>query len=206
MAESNSVVPACEWIRPLATPYLRGYRAVPTRRGSLRGYWFLHPESQTAPSSLATPSSNDSKAVAAGFYVGYLIGSSGFEFFAPQPPECMVYVFVHPTGHEFHRRLVADSGSLVRRTFDYIRLLTHRPPRFAFYEADRAAMVRHQPMREWPREKYKHFSRNFLIETLAWLVRSGLVRKVLAESLPKGETRRTKRSTRTKSGAKKRPR
>jgi hypothetical protein len=30
-------------------------------------------------------------------------------------------------------------------------------------------------MREWPPEKYQHFSGNFFIETLAWLVRSGLV-------------------------------
>jgi hypothetical protein len=29
-------------------------------------------------------------------------------------------------------------------------------------------------MREWPPEKFQHFSGNFFIETLAWLVRSGL--------------------------------
>jgi hypothetical protein len=38
-------------------------------------------------------------------------------------------------------------------------------------------------MRAWPREKFEHFSRNFFIETLAWLVRSGLVRKLLSEPL-----------------------
>jgi hypothetical protein len=42
-------------------------------------------------------------------------------------------------------------------------------------------MVRHRTMRDWPEGKYRHFSRNFFIETLAWLVRSGLIRK-LAEA------------------------
>jgi hypothetical protein len=43
-------------------------------------------------------------------------------------------------------------------------------------------MTRHASMREWPRGKYEHFSRNFFIESLAWLVRSGLVRKLLEEA------------------------
>ncbi|MGH9792066.1 MAG: hypothetical protein ACRD5W_12725, partial [Candidatus Acidiferrales bacterium] len=34
----------------------------------------------------------------------------------------------------------------------------------------------------WPPEKYQHYSRNFFIETLAWLVRSGLVRRLAAEA------------------------
>jgi hypothetical protein len=37
-------------------------------------------------------------------------------------------------------------------------------------------------MRDWPRGKYEHFSRNFFIESLAWLVRSGLVRKLPVEA------------------------
>jgi hypothetical protein len=152
---------------------------------------------------LASQACGDSKGLAAGFFVGYLVGSAGFEFLAPQPPECLAYVFVRPAESEPHRALVVESGSLVRRTFDYIRLLTHRPPRFAFYEADCAAMVRHRPMLDWPLEKYKHLSRNFFIETLAWLVRSGVVRRLLAESLAKSESRRNQRRTQTKSGAKK---
>jgi len=71
----------------------------------------------------------------------------------------------------------------MRKTFHYIRWLTHRPPRFAFFDREIAAMVRHNSMRDWPPNKYQHFSRNFFIETLAWLVRSGLVGKLREEAL-----------------------
>jgi hypothetical protein len=39
-------------------------------------------------------------------------------------------------------------------------------------------LIRHFSMREWPPENFQNFSRNFFIATLAWLVRSGLVRKL----------------------------
>lgn len=39
-------------------------------------------------------------------------------------------------------------------------------------------MARYGSMRVWPAEKRQHLSQNFFIETLAWLVRSGLVRKL----------------------------
>ena len=42
-------------------------------------------------------------------------------------------------------------------------------------------------MAAWPPEKREHLSRNFFIETLAWLVRSGLVRK-LKEEAEQGNT------------------
>jgi hypothetical protein len=72
--------------------------------------------------------------------------------------------------------------SLLRKTFAYIRWLTHRLPRFVFFEERLPAMVRHLSMRDWPAEKYEHFSRNFFIETCAWLVRSGLVQRLREES------------------------
>lgn len=164
------------WIRALAQPYLRGYRPLAARRGSLRGYWFLHPAS-------APPGQSTARRPALGFFVGYLVEAEGFAYVDPDPPECVVFAFVEPVGKTAHRRLVADSDGLVRKTFTYIRWLTHRPPRFAFFEDERTALVRHQSMREWPPEKCQHFSRNFFIETLAWLVRSALVRKLLAEPL-----------------------
>lgn len=37
-------------------------------------------------------------------------------------------------------------------------------------------------MGDWPAEKREHMARNFFIETLAWLVRSGLVRKLKEEA------------------------
>jgi len=70
----------------------------------------------------------------------------------------------------------------MQKTFEYIRWLTHRPPRFVFHDGESAAMARHVTMRDWPVDKREHLSRNFFIETLAWLVRSGIVRRLLAES------------------------
>ncbi len=169
------------WIRSLAEPYLRGYRAVPQRRGSLRGYWFARPRPSRLEKRKPGPHRPRRAETAVGFFVGYLVSEQGYAFLEPEPPECVVFAFVHPVGGPAHRRLVRQPGSLLRRTFEYIRWLTHRPPRFAFYERGAAAMVRHLSMRDWPRVKYKHFSRNFFIETLAWVVRSGLARRLLAE-------------------------
>lgn len=162
-----------EWVRGLAAPYLRGCRPRAERRGSLRGWRFLCPHrgAGKAPGGAE-----------AGFFVGYLLEPSGFEFLDPAPPECLVFSYVHPAGGAAHGRLVAAPDALLRRTSEYIRWLTHRPPRFEFYTDALAALVRHQTMGAWPAEKLEHFSRNFFIETLAWLARSGLVRRLLAAS------------------------
>ncbi len=165
------------WIRELAEPYLRGYRARSERAGSLRGYWFTLP----APGVRSARDGKRASAESVGFFAGYLVGEEGFSYLAPAPPECVVFASVQPLGGAAHRRLVRQPESLVRRTFGYIRWLTHRPPRFAFYEDQLTALVRHVSMREWPRAKYEHFSGNFFIETLAWLVRSGLVRMLREE-------------------------
>jgi hypothetical protein len=178
---------ATAWVRALAQPYLRGYRAVAERNGSLHGFWFFHPASSRARKSL-------SAAAAAGFFVGYLVEPKCFDYLKPAPPECLIFAFVEPVGKELHRRVVISPDSLVRKTSTYIRWLTHRPPHFVFFEDQRIALVRHFSMRDWPGEKYEHFSRNFFIETLAWLVRSGLVRKLLAEPLAASRpTRRRKK-------------
>lgn len=186
-----------EWIRPLAQPYLRGYRARLQRAGSLRGYWFLRPGSSRGihrvgfETRLSDYDASGQAGEAVGFFVGYLIDSQDFEFLGPQPPECLIFAFAGSLGGASHGRLVRQSGSLVRKTFDYIRWLTHRPPRFVFHERESAAMARHVPMCDWPARKRQHFSRIFFIETLAWLVRSGLVRRLLAESLSPRSARRT---------------
>ena len=166
------------WIRSLARPYLRGYRAVAERSDKLHGYWFLVPPQGARPARQSVapfPSS------AVGFFVGYLLGTDEYGFLAAQPPESLVFAFVQPVGGSLHGKLVGQPESLVRKTAEYIRWLTHRPPRFAFYPDQLPALVRHHSMREWPPAKYEHYSRNFFIETLAWLVRSGLVRRLLAE-------------------------
>jgi hypothetical protein len=178
---------AINWVRTLAQPYLRGYLAVAERTGSLRGYWFFHPASSRARK---TPN----RAPAAGFFVGYLVEAGEFDYLNPAPPECLVFAFIEPTTKKLHRRVVTGRESLLRKTSMYIRWLTHRPPHFVFFEDQRIALVRHFSMRVWPREKYLHFSRNFFIETLAWLVRSGLVRKLLAEPLTASRPKRPRKA------------
>jgi hypothetical protein len=93
-----------------------------------------------------------------------------------------VFAFIEPVSSALYRRLVSAEGSLLRRTAEYIGWLTHRPPRFALFEDRESVLIRHFSMRDWPLQKRQHFSRNFFIETLAWLVRSGLVRKLISES------------------------
>ncbi len=172
-------MPPIVWIRELAAPYLRGYRARAERGGGLRGYWFEAPRGRDATRR--------------GFFVGYLVAETDFEFLQPQPPECLVFAFVAPAGGVLHGRLVRAPESLLRKTFAYIRWLTHRLPRFVFFDNQLPAMLRHRSMRDWPPEKYEHLSKNFFIETCAWLVRSGLVRKLLVEMPSK--VRRARRSS-----------
>jgi hypothetical protein len=74
--------------------------------------------------------------------------------------------------------MVARDGSPLRKIAEYIGWLTHRPPRFSFFDSREVVLARHFSMRELPAAKRKHYSRNFFIETLAWLVRSGLVAKL----------------------------
>jgi len=146
--------------------------------GSLRGYWFLASSRAAVRKGSTLAGKFPVKGQATGFFVGYLTGSDGFSFFSPEPPECLVFAWISPVGGALHRRLVQQPGSLVRKTFEYIRWLTHRPPRFVFHEKELPVMARHVSMQAWPAEKHQHLSQNFFIETLAWLVRSGLVRKL----------------------------
>jgi len=176
---------ATDWIRPLAEPYLRGYRAVPERGADLRGYWFLLPGCRPPAFRASGQELSPHGGISLGFFVGYVIRPGACAYLRPEPPECLVFFFCHPQGSGAHGRLVVAQESLLRRTFEYIRWLTHRPPRFAFFESELATLVRHQSMRGWPRAKYQHFSRNFFIETLAWVVRSALVRKLLMEASPR---------------------
>ena len=168
------------WIRELARPYLRGYRTRAQSAGPLRGFWFCC----TAPAKPRARKSAVPTKTEAGFFAGFLLEEAEHTYLRAQPPEALVFAFVQPVGGALHRRLVADEGSLLRRTFNYIRWLTHRPPRFEFYADGPAALVRHISMRDWPPAKREHLSRNCFIETLAWLVRSGLVRKLQEECKP----------------------
>lgn len=122
----------------------------------------------------------------AGFFVGYREAGAVADFpqLPGEPPHCVVFAFVKPKT-PLHRRLVMPRDSLLRETSEYIRWLTHRPPRFVFSDDALPTLLRAQPMAAWPREKWEHLSRNFFIETLAWLVRSGLVRKLAVRPRPR---------------------
>jgi hypothetical protein len=179
-----------EWVKPLARPYLRGYQPVRETRGGLRGYLFrVRAQAAGTLGGQAArgarrrrPSTAEARSDAAGmlgFFVGFLTQAGPLDYLKPALPECLVYAFVLPVGGALHSRQVVATEGTLRWTAGYIRWLTHRPPRFEFFDHEPAALVRHCSMREWPAEKYQHFSGNFFIETLAWLVRSGLVRRWL---------------------------
>lgn len=166
-----------EWIAELAEPYLRGYEAdAEAEEEELAGYWFGVP---SRGGEEGTKNRGSKKRQGPyGFFVGYMGSPGKYAYLNLEVPECLVFAwFAEPGGAE-HVRLVAAPGSLLRKTHTYIGWLTHRPPRFALYTEQFIALVRHRTMRDWPEEKREHYSRNFFIETLAWLVRSGLVKKL----------------------------
>jgi len=167
------------WIAELAEPYLRGYVPVRERGTGLEGFWFV---AAAAEEGKRKKGKGGKKANGpCRFFVGYLLRPEKFAYLNAEAPECLVFVTLGEPGSKLHERLVLPADGLLRTTHTYIGWLTHRPPRFVFFEDRFITMVRHRTMRDWPEGKYRHFSRNFFIETLAWLVRSGLIRK-LAEA------------------------
>jgi len=142
---------------------LRDFRAHEETAGGLRGHFFALKSAKPAGTL--------------GFFAGYVTDAAKFGFLKASAPECAVFASIEPLRGELRRTQIENVKGTVRWTFEYIRWLNHRPPRFEFYEDERYVLVRHASMREWPAEKWEHFSRNFYIETLAWLVRSGLVRR-----------------------------
>ncbi|MDE3136057.1 MAG: hypothetical protein KGL59_05760 [Acidobacteriota bacterium] len=171
-AEDRSIeseIRAVGWIRDLARPYLKGFDPALESSDSLHGYRFSR-------------AAGRGKKVHAGFFAGFLIASRGFETFEPAPPECVLFAYVGPPGSVPHKQLVAQPGSLFRSTHEYISWLTHHPPRFQFSASAPVGLVRHLPVSCWPEGRRAHYAKNFLIEGMAWLVRSGLVRRLAAEA------------------------
>jgi hypothetical protein len=181
----------CDWIPSLAEPYLRGYTPRKENGNSLFGYRFL-----AQPSAQATSGKKGRQSPSAGFFIGYLLKARDLSFLKPTPPEFLVFCFIEAVGGRLHRRLVSEPESLMRRTVEYIRWLTHHPPRFELFADERAALVRHLPTQEWPASRTEHYARNFTIETLAWLVRSALIRRLPDELAASSQTRSGTRAAR----------
>jgi hypothetical protein len=187
---------SCDWIPSLAEPYLRGYVSHFETGNSLLGCRFLAQPSVASPPSRKKVRPLASETGAAGFFIGYLLDHRGLPFLKSTPPEFLVFCFVEPLGGRLHRRLVGEPDSLMHRTAEYIRWLTHHTPRFELFTEEKAALIRHVPTQQWPATRTKHYARNFAIETLAWLVRSALVRRLPSEvtaSSPPASNRRAAR-------------
>lgn len=195
ISHSRSAEWNCDWIPSVAEPYLRGYTPQFESGKSLVGYRFLAQSMASAPQAPKTSRSSAEKA-SAGFFIGYLRDSRSMSFLKPLPPEFLIFCFVEPLGGRFHGRLVSEPDSLMGRTAEYIRWLTHHLPRFELFADQPAALVRHIPTQHWPADRVEHYARNFTIETLAWLVRSALVRRLpeeLAVPMPPASKRRAAR-------------
>ncbi|HEV2386067.1 MAG TPA: hypothetical protein VGS20_02315 [Candidatus Acidoferrales bacterium] len=168
-ASVDSEIREVAWIRGLARPYLKGFAPARETAEGLHGYLFSRPAGRAGNSRV-------------GFFLGFLVSGDRYRFLDPHPPECLVFAFVHPPRGALHRRLVSRPASLLRSTHTYISWLTHHTPRFQFSDAGPAALARHLPLARWPEGRRAHYARNFFIESLAWLVRSGLVRRLAAET------------------------
>ncbi len=177
-----------QWIAQLAEPYLRGYAPRVASEPGLAGCWFDAGRIADAegekrggkgkPGNESAASRRGQVSRECGFFAGFLKDPKRYPYLEAHTPACLVFVWFREPGGELHKRVVAAQGSLLRKTHEYIRWLTHRPPRFALFENEFVTMVRQQPLQDWPPDKYAHYARNFFIETLAWLVRSGLVKKL----------------------------
>lgn len=153
----------------MSRPYLPGFAPALESANGLHGCRFSRRAGRSKNSQV-------------GFFVGFLVSGQEFECLDARPPESLVFAFVDPPQSALHRRLVSHPASLLRSTYTYICWLTHHTPRFQFSASGRAALARHLPLAAWPEGRRAHYARNFFIESLAWLVRSGLVRRLAAEN------------------------
>lgn len=168
---TRSPIP-CPWLRELAAGYLREYTSVSAQRAGGRwGYLFAR----------------RFKRHQLGFFVGFLTprprGASAPASTPRQLPACAVIAFVHPAASRLHQRLVRHPGSPFRRSYELLSKYTARRPRFEFQEREAAALLRRVPLAEFPARQRQKYARNFFVESLALLVRSGLP-KALAEVRP----------------------
>ena len=170
MTTERTVAPPlrCAWLRELAVGYLRGLASHPEQVKDRWGYAFV-----------------PSRRKQVGIFVGFLTASARGGAPVLEPPECVVYAFVRPFGPSrgtqgkparspLHRKLARGKQSLLRQTFQRIVKYTARKPRWELHERVEMALIRHIPLAEFPPDDQEKYARNFFIETLSLLVRSGL--------------------------------
>ncbi len=152
----------CPWLEELAGGYLREYAVITAeRRGGLWGFTLQGKKTRQG----------------AGFFVGFLTSKrTGLSLY---PPECGVVAYVRPARSKLHQELVREPGSVFRRSYELLTKYTNRRPRFEFRENDWVALLRHQPLAAFPPDEEEKYARNFFMETLALLARSGLPAKLL---------------------------
>lgn len=139
----------CPWLCELAAGYLRQFADARARRSArLWGYSFerKHGRNRVA------------------FFVG----------FSTRRSRCTVFAAVRPQTGKLRQRLVRRRGSQFRRAYDLLTKYTARRPRFEFREQGEAAILRRVPLSQFPSHQREKYARNFFMETLALLVRSGL--------------------------------
>ncbi len=150
------------WLEELAAGYLAQFRISPERGAARWGYCFQPPTEKGR----------------AAIFVGFLTREPNWARgpFAPafNPPECVVFAFAEPAEGRLHQRWVRAPGSLFRSSYELLTKYTARPPRWEFREAQGPALVRRVALAEFPPRQRAKYARNFFMETLAILVRSGL--------------------------------
>ena len=139
----------CPWLHELAAGYLRGFKSFPEQTEERWGYRFVRKRARQQ----------------AGIFVGFL---------APQAPECAVGALVRPARSALHKKLVGAKNSLFRVTHQRIAKYTARAPRWGLHERAELALLRRAPLAAFPADDVEKYARNFFIESLALLVRSGL--------------------------------
>jgi hypothetical protein len=156
------------WLRELAAGYLRGFKCSPEQTEERWGYCFVPKRAlQQAPPKVGQ----------AGIFVGFLTAAprgtkdSGLTLHLP---ECVAGAFVRPVRSALHKKLVGRNRGLFRVSHQRIAKYTPRAPRWELRERVELALARHVPLAALPEDDAEKYARNFFIESLALLVRSGL--------------------------------
>ncbi|MGH9650641.1 MAG: hypothetical protein ACRD3I_09255 [Terriglobales bacterium] len=154
-------------MRELVAGYLRGFKSYPEQTDEHWGYCFVRQRAGQAPPSAGQ----------AGIFVGFLMAAPCGKKDAAStfhPPECVVGGFVRPARSALRRKLVGAKQSAFRLSHQRVMKYTSRRPRWEFRERAELALARHVPLASFPADDVEKYARNFFIESLALLVRSGL--------------------------------